>query len=228
MSPAELVGGVGGEAVRLRRQVVAAQVGRDDAEARLHERRDLLPPAVPELREAVQQDDERPVAGLDVVQLHVADLGVPLAKAGAGVDRRAGGCVGVVVVMTLPWRGGCRDNHLAPVSPPSRPWDALVCTPSCQLISAQSVILMRRAVNVGRRSPSSSARQRPGRVRRACRTAMSASPRAPATSESRSRRPWRSGRARTPPPPVSPKAASRAARWTSRSSLARSRTGRRS
>ena len=86
----ELVGGVGGVAVRPRRQVVAAQVGRDDAEARLHERCDLLPPAVPELREAVQQDDQWPVAGLDVVQLHVADLGVALAKAGVGVRRRAG------------------------------------------------------------------------------------------------------------------------------------------
>ena len=90
----QLVGRVVGEAVRLRRQVVAAQVGRDDAEARLDERCDLLPPAVPELREAVQQEDQWPVAGLDVVQLHVADLGVALAKAGADVDRRAGGGVG--------------------------------------------------------------------------------------------------------------------------------------
>jgi hypothetical protein len=85
-----LVGRVGGEAVRLRRQVVAAQVGRDDAEARLHEWCDLPAPAVPELREAVQQDDQRPVAGLDVVHAHVADLGVALAKAAACVDRRAG------------------------------------------------------------------------------------------------------------------------------------------
>ena len=137
MSVGQLVGGVVGEAVRLRRQVVAAQVGRDDAEARLHERCDLLPPAVPELREAVQQDDQRPVAGLDVVQLHVADLGVALAKGGAGVDRRAGEGIGC--------RGG-HDNLLqeiwlcvqldpAPLASPSRPWNALVCDPGRALVS---------------------------------------------------------------------------------------------
>jgi hypothetical protein len=41
----------------------------------------------------MQQEDERPVAGLDVVQLHVADVGVALSKADAGVDRRADGCI---------------------------------------------------------------------------------------------------------------------------------------
>ena len=93
----QLVGGVVVEAVRLRRQVVAAQVGRDDAEARLHERFDLPPPAVPELREAVQQDDQRPVAGLDVVQHHVvADLGVPVAKTGAGNGLRCRGHGGLL------------------------------------------------------------------------------------------------------------------------------------
>jgi hypothetical protein len=87
----QLVGRVRREAVRLRRQVVAAQIGRDDAEARLHERGDLLPPAVPELREAVQQNNEWPVAGLDVVQHHVADLGVALAKVGGdGIECRGG------------------------------------------------------------------------------------------------------------------------------------------
>ena len=85
----QLVGAVGGDAVRLGRQVVAAQVGRDDAEARCRERRDLPPPAVPELREAVQQDDQRPVAGLDVMQPHVADLGVALPKFGLGRPTQA-------------------------------------------------------------------------------------------------------------------------------------------
>jgi hypothetical protein len=89
----QLVSGVVDVAIRPRRQVVAAQVGRDDAEARLDERRDLLPPAVPELREAVEQDDERAVAGLDVVQRRVAHVGVALAEARGGVDRRAGGHV---------------------------------------------------------------------------------------------------------------------------------------
>jgi hypothetical protein len=73
-------GGVRRDTVGLRRQVVAAQVGRDHAETGRRERRDLQPPAVPELREAVQQDDQRPVAGLDVMELHVAELGVAVPK----------------------------------------------------------------------------------------------------------------------------------------------------
>ena len=76
----EQVDGVGLEALRLRRQVVATRVGRDHPKARRRERLDLQPPTEPELREAVQQDDQRPLAGLDVVQVHVADVGVALAK----------------------------------------------------------------------------------------------------------------------------------------------------
>jgi hypothetical protein len=56
----------------------APHVRRDDAEPRFGERVDLQPPAVPELGEAVQQHDQRPLACLDVVQLHVADVGVAL------------------------------------------------------------------------------------------------------------------------------------------------------
>lgn len=74
----QLVGGVCRAVVGLRRQVVAAQVGRDHAETGRRERRDLQPPSVPELREAMQQDDQRPVAGLHVVERRVADLGVAL------------------------------------------------------------------------------------------------------------------------------------------------------
>jgi SAM-dependent methyltransferase len=54
---------------------VAALVRGDDPEAGLRQRRDLPPPRVPELREAVEQDDERPGPGLDVVQVHAADVG---------------------------------------------------------------------------------------------------------------------------------------------------------
>jgi len=75
---------VGLDAVRLRRQVVAACVRSDDAEPRRRERCDLQPPAVPELGEAVQQDDQRPLTGLHVMQPHVvADLGVALTKLAA-------------------------------------------------------------------------------------------------------------------------------------------------
>src|SRR5262249_47233357 len=58
-------------------------VGSDDAEPGRRQRFDLLPPAVPELRKAVQQDDERPVSGLDVMQLYVADVGVAVTNVAA-------------------------------------------------------------------------------------------------------------------------------------------------
>jgi len=75
-------------------QIATPQVGRDYSVARFRERRDLQPPAVPELREAVQQDDQRPVAGLDVMELHVvADLGVALLKLGRVVELHVDGHV---------------------------------------------------------------------------------------------------------------------------------------
>jgi hypothetical protein len=55
---------------RLRRGVIAAHVRSDDAVAGRGQRRDLISPGVPELGEAVQQDDERAGAGFDVVQPH--------------------------------------------------------------------------------------------------------------------------------------------------------------
>lgn len=48
----------------------------DHPEAGLNQRRDLVPPLVPELREAVQQQHERSLARLDVVEMHVAEIGV--------------------------------------------------------------------------------------------------------------------------------------------------------
>jgi hypothetical protein len=56
----------------------------------LYRRRDLQPPAVPELREAVQQNDERPVAGLDVMQPHVPDIGVAVPEFGPAVRNQCG------------------------------------------------------------------------------------------------------------------------------------------
>ena len=53
---------------RLVAQVVAAEIGRDGAETGC-EGRDLVPPRVPALRKAVQQDDERPVAVDRAVEL---------------------------------------------------------------------------------------------------------------------------------------------------------------
>jgi hypothetical protein len=79
------------EALRLRRQVDATRVRGDDPKTCCHERRDLQPPTEPELREAVQQNDQRPVTGLDVMQGLVADLGITLPKLDPDVRERAGG-----------------------------------------------------------------------------------------------------------------------------------------
>src|SRR4051794_19767102 len=86
----QLGGGVRRGAVGLRRQVVAAQVGRDHAETGRREGLDLQPPPEPELREAVQQHDQRAVAGLGVVQPHVTDLGVAFSKFSPAVRHKAG------------------------------------------------------------------------------------------------------------------------------------------
>jgi hypothetical protein len=39
----------------------------------------------------VQQNDQRPIAGLDVVQVRVADVGVTLPELGPDVGKQAGG-----------------------------------------------------------------------------------------------------------------------------------------
>ena len=87
----EQVDAVGLEALWLRRQVVATRVGGDHPKTRRHERLDLQPPTEPELREAVQQNDQRPVTGLDVMQPHIADFGVTLPKLDPDVREHAGG-----------------------------------------------------------------------------------------------------------------------------------------
>jgi hypothetical protein len=46
---------------------VAALVGCHDAEARLGERGNLMAPRVPRFRKPMAQNDQRPLAGLDVV-----------------------------------------------------------------------------------------------------------------------------------------------------------------
>src|SRR4051794_33623946 len=61
----EQVYAVGFELLWLRGQVVAPRVGRYDPKTGRHERRDLEPPTEPELGEAVQQNDERALTGLD-------------------------------------------------------------------------------------------------------------------------------------------------------------------
>jgi hypothetical protein len=90
--PADVAGrrvrAVGIDAGRPRREVVAAEVGRHDPKARLRERRDLKPPAEPELRKAVEENDEGALAGFDVVQLDaVADLRVAVTEGGVGRGR---------------------------------------------------------------------------------------------------------------------------------------------
>jgi hypothetical protein len=73
----------------LRGQVDAARVGGDDPKTRPRERRNLSPPTEPELREAVQQNDQRPVTSLDVMQGLIADLGITLPKLDPDVREQA-------------------------------------------------------------------------------------------------------------------------------------------
>ena len=86
----EQVDGVVLEVLWLRRQVVATRVGGDDPKTRRRERLDLSPPTEPELREAMQEDDQRPVTGLDVMLALIADLGVTLPKLDPDVREQAG------------------------------------------------------------------------------------------------------------------------------------------
>src|SRR5438034_2486713 len=67
------------------------RVGGDHPKTRSSERLDLSPPTEPELREAVQQNDQRPLTGLDVMQALIADLGIAVAKFDPDVRERAGG-----------------------------------------------------------------------------------------------------------------------------------------
>jgi hypothetical protein len=78
------------EAVWLRGQVVATSVGGDDPKTGRRKRRDLQPPTEPELREAVQQNDQRAVTSLDVMQALTANLGVTLPKLDPNVREHAG------------------------------------------------------------------------------------------------------------------------------------------
>jgi hypothetical protein len=59
----EFVDAVVGDRGRLLREVVSALVRHDDAVARARERSDRLVPAVPELRKAVEEDEQFPVFG---------------------------------------------------------------------------------------------------------------------------------------------------------------------
>jgi hypothetical protein len=64
----ERLDAVRSDARGLVREVVAAQVGRHGAEARSRERGDLVTPRVPELGEAVEEDDERSLTLFDPVE----------------------------------------------------------------------------------------------------------------------------------------------------------------
>ena len=68
-------------------EVVAAQVRGDDAVAGLGQRPDLVPPGVPVLGEAVQQQHQRSLALLDVVQADAVGHGVAGLPAVATVHR---------------------------------------------------------------------------------------------------------------------------------------------
>ncbi len=76
----------------------------------------------------MQQEDERPFAGLDVVQRHVVpDLGVALAEPGACVDRCGGEC-GCGVHFNPLSRDLVDATDPDPDAVASRPGDTRVCT----------------------------------------------------------------------------------------------------
>ena len=84
------VGGQRGRVVALRRLVapaVPAQVHRDGSIAGLGQHGDLVAPGPPELREAVEQQDERPRASLDDVEPRAVRRDVTVAPRSLGVDR---------------------------------------------------------------------------------------------------------------------------------------------
>jgi hypothetical protein len=87
----EQIDGVGLEPIWLRRKVVATRIRGDHPKTRLYERPDLSPPTEPELWEAVQQNDQRPFTGLDVMQALLADLRITLPKLDPNVREQAGG-----------------------------------------------------------------------------------------------------------------------------------------
>src|SRR4030095_8593891 len=83
------------------------------------------PPAEPELGEAVQQHDQRPLAGLDVMQSLVADLGISLTKLAALKSwhlqfGHPPGAAGAVLTLThCGLSGGCVRAGLS--LPPAQP-----------------------------------------------------------------------------------------------------------
>ena len=85
---AEVPHPVGLNPVRLVALVVAAQVDRDDVVI-LGQGRDLIAPGEPEIREPVEQEEERTGALVDVVELHAART-VDVAALNAHVRCRSG------------------------------------------------------------------------------------------------------------------------------------------
>ena len=86
---------IGRGIARFRRVVVAAQIDGDHVKARRGQRRDLMPPRVPELRKAVQQDDERTAAGFDVVDGDAADVAGAIGDVEVRNQRHREHCMGL-------------------------------------------------------------------------------------------------------------------------------------
>jgi hypothetical protein len=76
--PRQGINVVGRHARGLRGEVVAAHIWCDDPKAGLGKGGDLVAPAVPELRKAVQEDDQGSLARFDVMQPHLVKVGVAL------------------------------------------------------------------------------------------------------------------------------------------------------
>jgi hypothetical protein len=76
--PRQEINVVGRHARGLRGEVVAAHIWCDDPKASLGKGGDLVAPAVPELRKAMQQDDQGSLTCFDVMQSHLVKVGIAL------------------------------------------------------------------------------------------------------------------------------------------------------
>jgi hypothetical protein len=92
---------------RLVAGAVAAQVGRDRPEPGRGEGGQLRPPGPPELREAVQQQDQRTLPGLGQVQPDTVGRGVAVDP---GARQQDAGGVGPLVGGSAPVRAGAQTR----------------------------------------------------------------------------------------------------------------------
>ncbi|MCY1418466.1 hypothetical protein D9M71_340270 [compost metagenome] len=102
---------IGFDGIRSVRLAKAALIGNDNSIAGFDQRHDLAPPHVPEVGKAVQQNDQRALALIDVMQADAIEFGKAVIE-----------CSGVIGVHLLPCSGSltetrcCAHIHYLPPS----------------------------------------------------------------------------------------------------------------